>query len=41
MDMIAKDPQWLSAQVSFAELSEEIRANPLIVTSDTTFFKKN
>ena len=41
MDMIAKDPQWLSAQVSFAELSEEIRSNPLIVTSDTAFFKKN
>jgi hypothetical protein len=41
MDMIAKDPQWLSAQVSFAELSEEIRSNPLIITSDTAFFKKN
>ena len=41
MDMIAKDPQWLSAQVSFAELSEGIRSNPLIVTSDTSFFKKN
>ena len=41
MDMIAKDPRWLNAQVSFAELSEEIRSNPLIVTSDTSFFRKN
>jgi hypothetical protein len=41
MDMIAKDPQWLSAQVSFAELSEEIRSNPLIISGDTAFFKKN
>jgi len=41
MDRIAKDPRWLSAQVSFAGLSEEIRSNPLIITTDTAFFKKN
>ena len=41
MDSITKDPQWLSAQVPFAELSEEIRSNPLIISSDTAFFKKN
>jgi hypothetical protein len=42
MDSIAKDPRWLAAQVPFAELSEKVRANPLIVTGDNTrFFKKN
>ena len=41
MDMIAKDPRWLSAQVSFAGFSEEIRSNPVIITTDTAFFKKN
>jgi hypothetical protein len=40
MDMITKDPQWISAQVPFAELSEEIRSNPLVVSGDTAFFKK-
>ncbi len=42
MDTIAKNPRWLAAQVPFAELSEKIRANPLIVVGDDTrFFKKN
>jgi hypothetical protein len=29
MDIIAKDPLWLNAQVPFVELSDEFRANPL------------
>ena len=42
MDTIAKDPRWLAAQVPFAELSDKIRVNPLIVAGDDTrFFKKN
>jgi hypothetical protein len=42
MDTIAKNPRWLAAQVPFAELSEKIRANPLIVMGDDTrFFRKN
>jgi hypothetical protein len=41
MDSIAKDPRWLEAQVPFAELSEEIRSDPVIITSDTAFFKKS
>jgi hypothetical protein len=32
MDMIAKDPRWLKAQVPFAELSEKIRPNPLVIS---------
>ena len=41
MDSIAKNPRWLNAQVSFAELSDRIRSNPLSVSSDNTkFFKK-
>jgi hypothetical protein len=40
MDSIAKNPQWLSAQVPFAELSEEIRSNPLIISGDTAVFQK-
>ena len=31
MDMIAKEPTWLGAQVPFVELSEKFRANPLAV----------
>jgi len=31
MNEIAKDPRWLSAQVPFAELSDAIRANPLVL----------
>ena len=41
MDTIAKDPKWLNAQVPFAELGDQLRMNPLLVTSDTQFFKKN
>ena len=42
MDAIAKNPKWLGAQVPFAELSDKIRSNPLIVSGDNTkFFKKN
>jgi hypothetical protein len=40
MDAIAKDPKWLNAQVPFAELGDKMRMNPLLVTSDTQFFKK-
>ena len=41
MNDIAKDPRWLNAQVPFAELSEQIRTNPLTASSDNTaFFKK-
>jgi len=41
MDAIAKEPKWLNAQVPFAELGDKLRMNPLVVTSDTQFFKKN
>jgi len=40
MDAIARNPRWLDAQVPFAELSDKIRVNPLLMTSDTQFFKK-
>jgi len=40
MDTIAKDPKWLNAQVPFAELGDKMRMNPLLMTSDTQFFKK-
>ena len=41
MDDITKDPKWLNAQVPFAELSEKIRPDPLVVSGDNTkFFKK-
>ena len=40
MDSIAKNPRWLSAQVPFAELSDKVRANPLMVSGDTQIFKK-
>jgi hypothetical protein len=30
MGTIAKDPLWLNAQVPFVELSDKIRANPLV-----------
>jgi hypothetical protein len=32
MDEIAKNPKWLSAQVPFAELSDQVRSNPLTPT---------
>lgn len=31
MDMIAKEPTWLGAQVPFVDLSEKFRASPLTV----------
>lgn len=40
MDTIAKNPKWLTAQVPFAELGDKLRMNPLLVTTDTQFFKK-
>ncbi|HEY1789086.1 MAG TPA: hypothetical protein VGJ73_13070 [Verrucomicrobiae bacterium] len=40
MDSIAKNPRWLNAQVSFAELSDRIRSNPLTVSGDNTRFLK-
>ena len=40
MDTIAKDPRWLKAQVPFAELSDKMRDNPLVISGDTQFFKK-
>lgn len=40
MDAIAKNPRWLNAQVSFAELSDRIRSNPLFVSGDNTKFLK-
>ena len=33
MDGITKDPQWINAQVPFAELSDQIRADPLEAVS--------
>jgi hypothetical protein len=41
MDAIAKNPKWLDAQVPFAELGDKLRISPLVVTTDTQFFKKN
>jgi len=42
MDAIAKNPKWIGAQVPFAELSDKVRANPLLVSGENTrFFKKN
>jgi len=32
MDTIAKNPRWLKAQVPFADLSEKIRPNPLVIS---------
>ncbi len=40
MDTIAKDPKWLKAQVPFAEIGDKLRMSPLLITSDTQFFKK-
>jgi hypothetical protein len=40
MDNIAKDPLWLKAQVPFAEIGDKLRTNPLVVVTDTQFFKK-
>jgi hypothetical protein len=40
MEFITKNPRWLSAQVPFAELSDKVRENPLMVSGDTQFFRK-
>ena len=40
MDTIARDPKWLNAQVPFAEIGDKLRMSPLLITSDTQFFKK-
>ncbi|HEU6449678.1 MAG TPA: hypothetical protein VFV23_14695 [Verrucomicrobiae bacterium] len=41
MESITKNPHWLSAQVSFAELSDKIRGNHVEPIGDNTkFFKK-
>jgi hypothetical protein len=40
MEIIAKNPRWLDAQVPFAELGDKIRMDPLVVSSDTQFFNK-
>jgi hypothetical protein len=40
MDNITKNPSWLKAQVPFAELGDKVRANPLVIITDTQFFKK-
>ena len=41
MQDIARDPKWLNAQVPFAELSEAIRPDPLVISGDhTKFYKK-
>jgi hypothetical protein len=41
MDIIAKNPRWLEAQVAFAELAENVRSSPLVITWDTKFLAKN
>lgn len=41
MDDITKDPKWLNAQVPFAELSETVRPDPLVVSGDPASFFKN
>lgn len=40
MDVIAKNPRWLEAQVPFVELAEAIRANPLQIVWDTKIFSR-
>lgn len=40
MDIIAKNPRWLDAQIPFAELGEKIRVNPLSILGDNTKFLK-
>jgi len=40
MDVIAKNPRWLEAQVAFVELAEAVRSSPLLITWDTKFFLK-
>jgi hypothetical protein len=40
MEVIARNPRWLDAQVPFVELAEKIRANPLAVSWDARIFFK-
>jgi hypothetical protein len=41
MEQISRDPKWLNAQVPFAELSEAVRPDQLVVPGDSTkFFAK-
>jgi len=41
MEDITREPKWLNAQVPFAELSEAVRPDPLVVSGDhTTFFNR-
>ena len=40
MEVIAKNPRWLDAQVPFVELAEAVRSSPLLITWDTRFFLK-
>jgi hypothetical protein len=41
MDAITKNPRWLEAQVPFAELADKVRAQPVLLSNETQFFKKN
>lgn len=41
MEDITRDPKWLNAQVPFAELSETVRPDPLVVSGDGTSFFRN
>ncbi len=40
MDSITKNSRWLEAQVPFAELADNVRAHPVIISGDTQLFKK-
>jgi hypothetical protein len=40
MDSITKNSRWLSAQIPFAEMADQVRANPLAVSWDTRIFTK-
>jgi hypothetical protein len=41
MEAIAKNPNWLKAQVPFVELAEAVRMNPLGDSLDTKIFTKS
>jgi hypothetical protein len=43
MDVIAKDPFWLAAQVPFVELSDQFRADPVVLgeSAETTYYFNN
>ncbi len=40
MDSLGKNPRWLGAQVPFAELADQVRADPLAVSWETRIFTK-